>query len=100
MHGKTTKSSITQYTGKPTLTVIMYDSLYLTQAYLLDALQLFSAATIVSRINAFNGALRYFSVFPNYILRAFHIVSQLFNLAVCSASVRDGAAHRAGEERG
>lgn len=95
------KSSITQYTVKPTLTVIPCDSLYLTQACPLDALQLFSAATIVSRINASDGALRYFPVFPNYILPVFHIVSQLYKLVVCSASARDGAAHgRAGEERG
>lgn len=94
LHSTTTKSSITQYTVKPTLTVIPYDRLYLTQAYPLDALQLFSAATIVSGINAFDGALRYFSVFPNYILAMLHIVSQLFKLVVCSASVRGGAAHR------
>lgn len=91
LHG-TTKSSITQYTVKPTLTVIPYDSFYLTQAYPLDALQLFSAATIVSRINAFDGTLRYFSVFLNYTLSVFYIESQLFRLVVCSASVRDGAA--------
>lgn len=45
--------------------------------YPLDALQLFSAATIVSWINTFNGAQRYFSVFPNYILPVFYIISQL-----------------------
>lgn len=50
--------------------------------YLLDALQLFSAATIVSWINTFNGAQRYFSVFPNYILPAFYIISQLMKPVV------------------
>ena len=55
-------------------------------------MQLFSAATIVSGINAFDGAQRYFAVFPNYILPVFYIVSQLFKLVVCSASVRGGAA--------
>lgn len=76
------------------MTVIPSDSLYLTQAYPLDAPQLFSAATIVSRINAFDGALRYFSVFPNYILPVFYIGSQLFELVVCGASGRDSAAQR------
>lgn len=95
------KSSTTQYTVKPTLTVIPYDSLYLTQAYPLDALQLFSAATIVCRINALDGALRYFYVFPNYILPVLCFVSQLLKPVVCSASVRDGAAQKgAGEQRG
>lgn len=87
----TTKSSITQYTVKPTLTVIPCDSFYLTQAYPLDALQLFSAAAIVSRINASDGTLRYFSVFRNYTPSIFYIEFQLFRLVVCSASVRDGA---------
>lgn len=72
----------------------------MTQAYLLDALQLFSAATTVSRINVFDGALRYFSVFPNHIVTVFRVISQLFKLEVCSASVSDGAAQKAGEERG
>lgn len=68
-------------------------------AYPLDALQLLSATTIVSRINAFDVAQRYFSVFANDILPVFCIVSQLFKLVVCSASVRDGAAHRDLESR-
>lgn len=54
-HG-TTKSSITQYTVKPTLTVTPCDRFYLTRGIF----AFISAPTIVSRINASNGTLRYF----------------------------------------
>lgn len=70
-----------------------YDNWYLTQAYPLDALQSFSAVTIISRINALDDAPRYFSVCPNCISPVCYIVSQPFKLVVCSASVRDAEAH-------
>lgn len=54
-HG-TTKSSITQYTVKPTLTVTPCDRFYLTRGIF----AFISAPTTVSRINASNGTLRYF----------------------------------------
>lgn len=99
LHG-TTKSSITQHTVKPTLTVIPYDSFYLTPAYPFDALQLFSAATIVSRINAFDGTLRYFSVFLNYTLSVFlYWIPTLQAGGLQCISERWCSTNRAGEER-